>query len=216
MNKTIAIVGATGLVGSIIREEICKRKDVSEVRLLVRKSLEKKAHNEKEVVLDFTDLSALEVAIKGADILFCAIGTTNKKVNGDKDAYRKVDFDIPHQLGIAAKKTGVNVFLKVSAAGADKKSINFYAKLKGEVEEALMNLHLKSLYITRPSMLLGHRNEFRLGERIGQSLMQLFSIFIPRKWKAVKATSVAQAMISKAFSPEEGNHFITNEEILKY
>ncbi len=31
----------------------------------------------------------------GADAVFCAVGTTNSKVQGDKELYKKVDYDIP-------------------------------------------------------------------------------------------------------------------------
>ena len=56
-------------------------------------------------------------------------------------------------------------------------------------------MDLPSVNIFRPSMLLGTRAEFRLGERIGQGLMRVFNWLIPSKYKAINASDVAKAMV---------------------
>jgi uncharacterized protein YbjT (DUF2867 family) len=99
---------------------------------------------------------------------------------------------------------GCENFVLVSSIGANANSNSFYLRLKGEVEEAIKEVGLMKLHIMRPSMLLGNRNEFRLGEKIGQTLMKATSFLIPRKYKAVHARDVAKAMVRVAGRQENG------------
>jgi uncharacterized protein YbjT (DUF2867 family) len=75
--------------------------------------------------------------------------------------------------------------------------------MKGEVEDSLNKLKIPSISIFRPSMLMGKRQEFRFGELIGKALGGTFSFLVPSKYKPVKASDVAKAMIaaSKQSSP---------------
>lgn len=66
---------------------------------------------------------------------------------------------------------------------------------------------VSSISIFRPSMLLGERKEFRLGERIGQFGMKLISPLLTGKWKkyrTIEARQVAAAMIEAAKQDKEG------------
>ena len=156
------------------------------------------------------DAESLMLAIEGSDVVFCTVGTTNKKVKGDKEAYRKVDYDIPVKAARFCKMRGCETFVLVSAVGANSKSSNFYLKLKGEVEDAVKGTGLRSIHIMRPSMLLGDRKEFRLGEKIAKVLMKATSFLWPGKYKPVHAADVAKAMIVAARENKEG--FFVYEE----
>ena len=68
----------------------------------------------------------------------------NEKVKGDKDAYRKIDFDIPVNLARFCKMTGCEKFILVSSAGANSKSMNFYQRLKGETDEAVKEVWIEN------------------------------------------------------------------------
>jgi uncharacterized protein YbjT (DUF2867 family) len=163
---------------------------------------------EKKLV-DFNDSDSLLVAIDNSSVVFCAVGTTQKKVKGDKEAYRKVDYDIPVKAARFSKVTGCETFVIVSSIGANSKSNNFYLKLKGEVEDAVKEVGLKSVHIMRPSMLLGERKEFRLGEKIGTPVMKGISFLLPPKYKPIQAKMVAIAMLNAAKENKEG--FFVNE-----
>ena len=62
------------------------------------------------------------------------------------------------------------------------------------MEDAVSALGLNRLHFARPSLLLGPRKEFRLGERIGQIFMKLFAWVIPASYKAITGEQVARAM----------------------
>ncbi|HEX6168962.1 MAG TPA: semialdehyde dehydrogenase, partial [Chitinophagaceae bacterium] len=148
-----------------------------------------------------------------SDVLFCAIGSTMKKVKGDKEAYRKIDFEIPVKLARFCKMTGCEKFILVSSAGANSQSRNFYQRLKGETDEAVKGSGLKTIHIMRPSLLLGERKEFRLGENIGKAIMTSLSFLIPEKYKAIQGRDVAKVMLALAKKNDEGILVHENTEI---
>ncbi len=194
--KTCALIGATGLIGSNLLELLQNDDHFSSIKILARRPLECSDHKVRVIVLDFSDTEAFKSAISGSDVIFCAVGTTTKKVKGDKLAYRKVDFEIPVNAGKLCSETGGSHFLVVSSVGADSKSNNFYLKFKGEMEDSLKEMSIPSVSVFRPSMLLGKRQEFRPAERIAQVLSSFFSFAFPSKYKPVKARTVAESMIA--------------------
>ena len=109
--------------------------------------------------------------------------------------------------------TGCEKFILVSSAGANAKSMNFYQRLKGETDEAVKEAGPKTVHIMRPSLLLGERKEFRLGENIGKTVMTTLSFLIPEKYKAIQGKDVAKVMIALAKKDEEGVFIHENSEI---
>lgn len=210
---TATVVGATGLIGSHLLQALLKDAYFDTIRILIRKPIDITHTRLEKKIVDFNDSDSLLVALSNSDVLFCAIGTTQKKVKGDKDAYRKVDFDIPVKLARFCKMTGCEKFILVSSAGANAGSNNFYQRLKGETDEAVKEVGPKTIHIMRPSLLLGERKEFRLGENIGKVLMTTLSFLIPDKYKAIQAKDVAEVMVALAKKNEEGYFIHENSEI---
>jgi len=181
--------------------------EFKEIRVLVRRPIELKHPKIKVSVIDFADLTAFKDALAGCDTVFIAVGTTQKKVKGDKTAYRKVDYDIPVNAAKYCAETGCSNFLLVSSVGADSKSSNFYLKLKGEVEDKISSMSIPSISIFRPSMLLGNRQESRLMESIAQVISKTLSILFPSKYKPIEASDVAKAMIEAEKAGKKGVGF---------
>jgi len=193
---TATIIGATGLIGSNLLEELLLDSHFDTVRILIRRPLDITHSKLEKKLIDFTDTESFRLALEGSDVVFSAIGTTQQKVKGDKAAYRKIDFDIPVQAAKFCKMNGCETFVLVSSVGANSKSNNFYLQLKGEVENAIQAIGLSSVHIMRPSMLLGDRKEARLGENIAKVLMKPLSFLFPAKYKPVHANIVAKAMLT--------------------
>jgi uncharacterized protein YbjT (DUF2867 family) len=214
MSKKIAtLIGATGLIGGHLLQELLNDPYFDKVRILIRRPLEITDPKLEKKLVDFTDVESFKLALENSDVIFCAIGTTQKKVKGDKVAYRKIDFDIPVHTAKFCKETGCEKFILVSSIGANSKSNNFYLKLKGEVEDAVKAVGIKATHIMQPSTLLGARKEFRPGERIAQAVMKLFSFLIPSHYKAIEAKDVAKAMLRVAKKEEDGVFVYTYKEI---
>jgi uncharacterized protein YbjT (DUF2867 family) len=214
--KTATIIGVTGLIGGYLYELLKEDKSFETIRLIVRRPMPKDDPRTEIKLVDFNDPESLMLAIDGSDTLFCTVGTTNKKVQGDKEAYRKVDYDIPVKAARFCKMRGCENFALVSAVGANSKSNNFYLKLKGEVEEALRETGLQSVHIMRPSMLLGDRKENRPAEKFGITAMKALSPFFGgslRKYRPIHAKDVARAMINAARENRPGFFVYEYDEI---
>jgi len=210
---TATLVGATGLIGNYLLEELLNDPYFDTVRILIRRPIDITHPKLEKKIVDFNDSDSLLVALSNSDVLFCSIGSTMKKVKGDKEAYRKIDFDIPVKLARFCKMTGCEKFILVSSAGANSKSRNFYQRLKGETDEAVKTVGLKTIHIMRPSLLLGERKEFRLGENIGKAVMTSLSFLIPAKYKAIQGKDVAKVMLALSKKNEEGIFVHENSEI---
>lgn len=210
--KTAIVIGATGLVGSYLVTELINSDNYNKVVLLVRK---KTSFNHPKIeahVIDFENIDA--ELIKGDD-LFCAIGTTIKKAGSKHNQY-KIDCDYPVKIAQIAKQNHVKQFILVSSIGANANSSNFYLRTKGELEEKITSLHFNLFAILRPSFILGKRNEFRLGEKIGIVFVKLLApIFVGglKKYKGVPAIDIAKKMIVLANSNLYGKLIIESGEI---
>lgn len=207
------LIGVTGMVGNYLLEELLADPWFDSVRVLVRRPYEPTHPKLEKMLVDFNDKDSVLVALNDCDVAFCTIGTTQKKVKGDKAAYRKVDYDIPVNLARFCNMTGCKKFILVSAVGANAKSSNFYLKLKGEVEEAVKTQGLQSVHIMRPSFLLGERKENRTGEKIAKAVMLTFSFLVPSKYKAIHGRDVAKAMVKAAKDSRVGNYIYEYREM---
>jgi len=211
--KTAVLIGATGLIGSHLLEILQDDDDFTSIRVLVRRSVSYDHPKIKVLVIDFTDEKAYKENIAGCDAVFCTVGTTQKKVKGDKEAYRKVDYDIPVNAARFCAETGCQHFLLVSSVGANSKGGNFYLKLKGEVEGQIQSIGLPSVSIFRPSMLLGKRQESRPMETIAQVMSKLLSILFPSQYKPIEAETVAKSMVAASKLDKPGFHIYHYKEM---
>ncbi|WP_276504589.1 NAD(P)H-binding protein [Terrimonas pollutisoli] len=214
--KIATIIGATGMIGNYLLEEILADDYFDIARVIVRRPYEKK-HPKLEVKLvDFSDTESLKLALDGSDAVFSCIGTTQKNVKGNHSLYRQIDFDIPLKAARLCKELGCEKFILVSAVGANHHSNTFYLKLKGELENAIRQTELRSIHIMQPSQLLGERKEKRTGESILQGSMKTLSgIFVGslRKYRAIHGKTVAKAMLNAAKKNEEGFYRYTYDGI---
>lgn len=202
--QTAVVLGATGLIGSALVEQLLNDDAFSTVRVLVRRPLALKHPKLEVCITDFSDYEAYKKNIGTGDCIFSCIGTTNANVKGDKLLYRSIDFDIPVNAARFGSEAGFKQYLLVSAIGADAHSRIFYSRLKGEVEEVIATFPFDGLHIFRPSFLVGERKEKRLGEVIGTVIFRIFSFVIPSKYKAIDGKTVAKAMLLAAKANKSG------------
>ncbi|MGA0558908.1 oxidoreductase [Larkinella sp. VNQ87] len=211
-SKTALVVGATGLIGNALTHRLLDSSAYEKVKVLVRHSLGWQHPRLQEIQYDFDHPNSLLIR---ADDIFCCLGTTMKKA-GSREAFRKVDYHYPLDVAKQALVNQARQFLLVSSMGANPGSSIFYNRVKGELERDLTALHFPALLIFRPSLLLGDRKEYRLGERIGEGLMKLFNPLIPAKYKGVRAESVASAMCHKAQDDLSGTHIFESDQLQNY
>lgn len=214
-SRKALIVGATGLVGSYCLKGLLEYPHYCEVIALIRKPLNFTHPKLKKVITDFKNIDQ-QFPDVFADDIFCCLGTTIKKA-GSKENFRKIDFELVCAIAKEMRRHGAEQFLVISAMGADKESRVFYNRIKGEVEEALQVLGYPCLRIIRPSLLLGTREEFRLGEKIGILLYPVLKCFLIgglKKYRPVEAHSVADFMVQLAsVKPISGTHIYESDSL---
>lgn len=191
--RSVAIAGATGLVGRAILQGLLADDSVAAVHALVRRPLNMQHPKLGVHVVDFAELPSLPPI----DEAYLALGTTIK-VAGSQDAFRAVDFDANLATARAALAAGARRVGLVSAMGADAHSRIFYNRVKGELEEALAALGFHALVIARPSFLAGDRDALgqptRRGEKIAMAVSTLLRPIIPANYRSIAAADVARAL----------------------
>lgn len=209
---SIALLGSTGLVGRQCLELLADDRAFERIVVIARRKFaEATAPRIEGHVIDFDQLEAHADAL-AVDQVVCALGTTIKAVGGSRERFRAVDYGIPLAAAKIALRQGARHFLLVSALGADAGSRIFYNRVKGELEDALRVLGYRSVTIVRPSLLLGDREEFRLGEVVAKR----FAWAVPGRFRPVHARDVARALVRSAREDVPGLHIIESDDIPGY
>ena len=214
--QTAVLIGASGLIGNHLVEQLLHDDYFGTVRVLVRRGLAFNHPKLQQVIVNFNSINDYTTKFGKGNIIFCSVGTTQKKVKGDKVAYEKIDHGIPVNAAQIGVDKDFKKFLIVSSIGANPISNNFYLRLKGKVEKDIKLFPFNSISIFRPSMLLGKRDESRPGEKAGQIFMQAVSfLFFGRfkKYHPASAADVAKAMIAQSKKEEPGIHILEYPEM---
>jgi uncharacterized protein YbjT (DUF2867 family) len=212
--KTALIAGSTGLVGNELLQYLLNGKEYDKVIAIVRRPLEKKHPKLEEKIVDFDKLEEYKESFSVDDV-FCCLGTTIKKAK-TKEAMWKIDVDYPVALAKLASSQGAKKFLLVSSMNADPHSPIFYSKMKGKLEEAIKRIPFESTSIFRPSLLLGNRQEYRLGERAAAAIFTKVPFLFAgplKKYKAIEGKTVASAMYRTAQGNRPGVTIYPSEQI---
>lgn len=199
--KTAIVLGGTGLTGSLLITRLIADDRYKTIKLISRKTTGNTSPKIKEIIGDLLQLEHFKNDFT-ADVVFCCIGTTSSKTK-DRAVYKAIDFGIPFVASKLAKENKIPTFIVVSAMGANSKSKIFYNRTKGEMELAVTDQDIPNTYVLRPSLILGDRNERRIGESIGAFIMKLTNIFLLgslKKYRAIEADCIAAAMINLAES----------------
>jgi uncharacterized protein YbjT (DUF2867 family) len=207
--RSALVVGATGLVGRECVRLLAARPAFGRVLVLSRRALPDDlcGPTVQTVLADFDHLERHPDAFRVTHV-FCALGTTIKQA-GSKERFRQVDLGYPLRVAELARAAGARHYLLVGSMNADPGSRLFYPRVKGELEQAIISLGFPSVTIVRPSLLLGSRDEFRLGEVIFKALAWTF----PPKYRAVPVRDVARALVEAAVEDGPGVRVIENRDI---
>lgn len=224
--KSAIVIGATGLVGSLLVEKLLASDHYHTVYQVVRQApaMAKSSVDqalETIVVPDFGQLHKLltRLELNGADA-FSTLGTTLKQA-GSKQQFTQVDLTYNLNFAQIVRELGAQHFLLLSATGAKPDSPIFYNRIKGQLERAIEQLCFDRLSIFQPSLLLGQHRDQRLMESMAQKAFTLGRTILPADWRyrPIEAARVAQAMVlaataSASDQPLYGKKIYSNTDLL--
>ncbi len=210
--KTALIAGASGLTGSHLLQLLLDSPHYRMVKALVRRPLNIEHPSLQQIVYDY---EKPDPKLIQANHVYSCLGTTMKKA-GSKSVFKRVDHDYTLELARTAHQNGATRFALVSAVGADTRSMFFYNRVKGELEEAVKEIPFEAIYIMRPSILLGPRKESRPSESLGKTLMQPLRFFMPPNMRPIHASQVAAGMLDQMVGGKAGIHTLPSGWLRKY
>ncbi len=194
MGKIVIVIGATGLVGRTLVDQLADADHIGKIITLTRRSARHSSSKVFNQVVVFDHLEDYTSSFE-ADVLFSCLGTTRQQA-GSIAAQRKVDHDYQFKAAQLAADKGVHHYLLVSSSAANDQSNNPYLKMKGELEQKIKRLPFERISIFQPSLLLGQRADFRLGEKLGGWVLPLLCL-IPRlrRFRPISGEQVAAKMV---------------------
>ncbi len=194
--KTAIILGATGLTGGILLQQLVQDDRYTKIKLFSRKRVDLSHPKIEEYIIDMLELrnSAHDFT---ADDVFCCIGTTASKTSS-KELYHEIDYGIPVSASRLCKTNKIGVFIVISALGADANSSIFYNRTKGEMEEAVLEFDIPKTHLLQPSLIGGKREEKRLGEYFFKILMKVINPLLLgplKKYQTISPETIVSAMV---------------------
>ena len=214
--KTALVAGATGLVGKQLINELISNDGFEKIIVIARRELSI-SHPKLEVrLINFDLLDELQLSDQ-IEACYCSLGTTQKK--SGREGMVKVDYEYVLNLAQLCKRLSISKFLVVSSQGANYNSSFFYLRTKGQMEEAVKKSGVETVYVLRPSLITGEREEFRFSEEMGYYLykgLQPLMVGKLKKLRAVSGLQIARCMIDLSQDDAKGNFTIESDFIQSY
>ena len=213
--QSAIVIGATGLVGKVLIEQLNQLEDCEKITAVVRHldpALSRLNKVQQLLLSDFMVLQSEQV--QGYSHAFSCLGTTMAKA-GSRAAFYHTDFTLNAHFASLIAETHAH-YLLISAMAADPNAYFFYNRVKGELEDYVRELDLRRVSILRPSLLLGTRPEQRPLEQIGQKIYLKFMPLLPKRFrfKPVTADAVAATLIKAAQTQIDNFKIYDNLSIL--
>jgi uncharacterized protein YbjT (DUF2867 family) len=157
------VLGGTGAVGTALTRELIRQPAVAAITLLVRRK-----HADREIaaspkvtqaVVDVFDPDSYRHLLSGHELAFSTLGM-GQASKATKEEFERVDVECVRVFANACKESGVSHFSSLGAVGANRNSRFFYLKVKGELEQALIDLEFSRTSLFRPAMIITPQNRY--------------------------------------------------------
>ncbi len=195
--KSAILLGATGLTGGYVLNLLLSNNQYNKVIVFSRRDIEVKHDKLQVIICDLLDLEEQREKFKAEEVYVC-IGTTNNKTP-NKKLYRDIDFGIPVTAAQLCRENMIDNITIMSSLGANANSTVFYPKIKGEMEQSVLQMEIPNTYLLRPSIIMGPRKERRFGETMGKMIAFFIAPLMRgplKKYKGIHSEDIAKAMIN--------------------
>ena len=195
------VLGGTGASGQEIVKLLLNDSNFSRISIFVRRKVDIE-HEKLDIhQIDFSRLNEYKDLVKG-DILFSALGTT-KSDAGSKEKQYLVDYTYQYEFAKIASDNGVPHYSLISSLGANKHSLFFYPKIKGELEESVKLLPFNTIQIFQPPSLIRQAELMRTAEKLSVKFFNRLTAFgVLKSLKPLHVKDLALKMINEAKSSQ--------------
>lgn len=148
----VILFGATGMIGQGVLRECLADERVTAVLAVGRRPTGVPHPKLREIRhAGLTDLGPIEDELRGHDACFYCLGVSSAGMR--EPDYRRVTYDFALAAGrTLARLNPGSAFVYVSGAGTDAGARAMWARVKGETENALLELPLAA-YVFRPGYI---------------------------------------------------------------
>lgn len=214
---TVAIMGATGAVGTEVLRNLLSMDQVGRLVLLGRREVTAICHPKIEQHLaDVSDPATYTRHLAGAQVAICTLGVGQPSKVSRED-FLRIDRDAVLVFGQACKEAGVQHFQLLSSVGASAKSVSFFLRAKGQLEEGLDALGFERLSLFHPSMILTSSNRYGVSQALVLALWPLLKpVFLGplKKYRGIEVERLGWAMALNSFRRAEGTEVLEWPEIM--
>jgi uncharacterized protein YbjT (DUF2867 family) len=195
--KSLVVVGATGMVGGYALRYTLDNSEVKSVTSIGRKKLGISHPKLKEVLhQNFADCSPLANVLSNHDAVVYCLGTYTGSVSDDQLRVITADYAIEFAR-VFRDSSPDAAFSFLSGSGADPtgRSRLAFARYKGEAEKSLLAAGFPRVYLFRPAYIypVQARQEPNFSYRLIRALYPVFRLLFPNQ--VIRADDLGWAMV---------------------
>ena len=213
------LAGSTGFLGNEILKELGGIE--SQTIALSRRVIPNLPDNAEELIIDFDNLSELEIPNVNHVYLSLGYPLYYHNVMGfmsdslKKDLYL-VEFTYQLEIAKKAKEAGAKGISLISAVGANSNSKNYYLKTKGMLEEEIIKLGFESTNIFQPGHLRG--NKFRLDIVLADLISIIFDPFLHgplKKFRSISVKKLSKFVVNNSLHEKVGINYFEFKDFIQ-
>lgn len=214
----VILFGATGMVGQGVLRECLLDADVERVLAVGRSATgQQHAKLQEFVHKDLFDFSSVEESLTGYDACFFCLGVSSAGMT--EQDYRRVTYDITMAAArILVKRNPGMTFVFVSGAGTDStgRGRSMWARVKGETENALLEVPFKAAYMFRPALIrplhgiTSKTRSYRILYAVTGPLFPVMRALFPKYVTTTEEVGRAMLHVAKRGAPKR---VLENEDI---
>lgn len=219
MTKGLSVVmlGATGAVGAQVVQHLLTNHDLSRLTLLGRRQIDDLADvRVQQHTVDVFNPSTYEMLLPNHDIAICTFGV-GEPTKVSKDELVRVDKTAVLAFAMVCRAAGVKHFELLGSVGASARSLSFFLRTKGELEDGLRALEFERLSIFRPSMILTPTNRYGVSQALTLAVWPRFNPILQgglRKYRGIPIERLGRAIANNIKTQNSGTEILHWDQVM--
>lgn len=214
----VAMIGATGAVGTEVVRTLVAMDSVESVILLGRREFTAVTHPKiAQYQVDVLDPSTYEQHLNAIDAAICTLGVGQpSKVT--KEQFSRIDRDAVLDFGRASREAGAAHFQLLASVGANSGARSFYLRSKGQLEDGLHALGFERLSLFHPSMILTPENRYGIQQAFTLTVWPLLKPLLAgplRKFRGIEVERLGRAMALNLEAPQSGREVLEWDQFVR-